>query len=184
MRTGIRAAFANVDAIYEQRKQTLAKRRTEHAHMCDRLLNGYLAGTIEEATFQAKTADLKRQLAEAEESLDQANGYEPDAPARALAVFEFSQSLVATWERSNSEGRREVLDCVSLNRTVSDTTLCVTKRRPFDYLAERPFLKIGRGDWRSFEPYPNALAPFTSLFLGPPEPHLLAASRIAPCLTL
>jgi len=30
------------------------------ANMQDRLLNGYLAGTVEEAAFQAKTADLKR----------------------------------------------------------------------------------------------------------------------------
>lgn len=144
VRTGIRAAFADVDAIYEQKKQTFAKRRTELAHMRDRLLNGYLAGSIEEAVFQAKGAEFKRQVAEVEESLDQANRYDPDAPVRALAVFDFSQNLVGLWGRSNSEVRREILDCVSLNRTVSDTTLCVTKRKPFDFLAERAFLKNGR----------------------------------------
>ena len=84
-------------------------------------------------------------MAEVEESLEQANQYDPDAPMRALAVFDFSQNLVDLWRRSNSEVRREILDCVSLNRTVSDTTLCVTKRTPFDWLAERAFLKIGRG---------------------------------------
>ena len=64
---------------------------------------------------------------------------------RALSVFDFSQNLATAWEGSNSEARREILDCVSLNRTVTDTTLCVTKRKPFDYLAERPFLKNGDG---------------------------------------
>jgi hypothetical protein len=82
-----------------------------------------------------------------EESLDQTNRYDPDAPVRALALFDFSQNLVELWRGSNSDVRREILDCVSLNRTVSDVSLCVTKRKPFDYLAERPFLQNGRGEW-------------------------------------
>ncbi|MEK7745312.1 MAG: recombinase family protein, partial [Elusimicrobiota bacterium] len=60
-RTAIQAAFQDVGALHQQKKQALAKRRTELVHMQDRLLNAYLAGTIEEAAFQAKTADLKRQ---------------------------------------------------------------------------------------------------------------------------
>ncbi len=65
----------------------------------------------------------------------------------------------------------------SLNRA-PDATLCITKRKPFDYLAERPFLSFGRGDCRNFEPSPQAIAPFTDLFLGPPEPHLIAVARL------
>ena len=80
-----------------------------------------------------------------EKSLDQANNYDPDAPVRALALFDFSQRIAELWEGSNSEVKREILDCVSLNRTVSDVSLCLTKRKPFDFLAERPFLKDGRG---------------------------------------
>ncbi|MFH0911493.1 MAG: hypothetical protein V1918_08335, partial [Planctomycetota bacterium] len=99
------------------------------------------------AVFQTKTAELKHQAAEVEESLERANHYDPDAPVRALTLFDFSQNLVDLWHGSNSSVKREILDCVSLNRTVSDVSLCLTKRRPFDFLAERPFLKIGRGDW-------------------------------------
>jgi len=34
------------------------------------------------------------------------------------------------------------------------------KRKPFDFLAERPFLKAGRGDWRKFEPNGPVIALF------------------------
>ena len=63
---------------------------------------------------------------------DPANGELP------LKVYNF---------RQNRADRLTILDCVSLNRTLDDVTLVMTKRRPFDWLAERPFLKNGRGDW-------------------------------------
>jgi hypothetical protein len=52
------------------------------------------------------------------------------------------------------------------------------KRKPFDLLAERLSLKIGRGDWRSFKPNPDAVAPFLAPFLGPPEAYLATAARL------
>ncbi len=144
-RASIRSAFADLGELQRQKKQALAKRRTELLGMQDRLLNGYLAGAIEQTVFQAKAADLKREIAQVEESLERATLCDPDAPARALALFDFSQKLVDVWHRSNSEEKRQVLYCVSLNRIVTAASLCVTKRKPFDYLAERPFLKNGRG---------------------------------------
>ena len=69
------------------------------------------------------------------------------SPVPALAVFDFSQNLVSLWQRSNSAQKREILDCVSLNLAVNSVSLCFTKRKPFDFLAERPFLKENRGDW-------------------------------------
>ena len=113
--------------------------------MKDRLLNGYLAGAIEEAVLQTKQEELKRRLAEVEESLDRAKAIDPDAPQRALALFDFSQRLVESWHGSNSAVKREILEVVSLNRHVNDVTLVVEKRKPFDFIAERPFLKNGRG---------------------------------------
>ena len=144
-RASIQTAFADVGELLRQKKQALAKRRTELVGMQDRLLNGYLAGAIEQAVFQAKAADLKVEIAKVEEALARATVCDPDAPVRALALFDFSQQLVDVWHRSNSEEKRQVLDCVSLNRTVTAASLCVTKRKPFDWIAERPFLKNGRG---------------------------------------
>jgi hypothetical protein len=39
-----------------------------------------------------------------------------------------------------------------LNFSLEGVTLVPTKRKPFDDLAEEPFLKDSRGNWRSFEP--------------------------------
>ena len=97
----------------------------------------HLAGVVEEAAFQAKTTDLKRDLADVDESIEKAAKFDPDAPTRAPAIFDLSQNLAGLWQRSNSAHKREILECVSLNRTVSDVSLYVAKRRPFDFIAER-----------------------------------------------
>ena len=144
-RASIQTAFADVGELQRQRKQAMAKRKSELVGMQDRLLNGYLAGAIEQAAFQAKAADLKREITQVEEALERATLCDPGAPTRALALFDFSQRVGDIWYGSNSETKREVLDCVSLNRTMTATSLCVTKRKPFDWIAERPFLKNGRG---------------------------------------
>ncbi len=146
-RDALAAAFDDVDAAQSQQKKTLAKRRTELSNMQDRLLNGYLAGTIDEEAFKAKTVDLKQQAEDVERLLDEAGNFDPAFGQAALAAFDFSQNLVSIWNGSNSAGKREILECVSLNRTLTDVTLVLTKRKPFDFLAERPFLKKSRGDW-------------------------------------
>jgi len=65
-----------------------------------------------------------------------------------LCVSDFSQNLVDIWWRgSNFASRRTILECVSSNRLLSGASLVLTKRRPFDFLAERPFFNNGRGDW-------------------------------------
>jgi hypothetical protein len=56
-------------------------------------------------------------------------------------------SLVPHRRRSNWTSRREILESVSLNREVDTVKVSLQKRSPFDYLSEKPFLKIGRGEW-------------------------------------
>jgi len=73
------------------RKQALTKRKSELVGMQDRLLNGYLAGAMDQAVFQSKAADLKREIAQAEEALERATLCDAGAPTRALALFDFSQ---------------------------------------------------------------------------------------------
>ncbi len=144
-RDAIRASFDNLGEVTRHQRQSLARRRMELKNMNDRLLNGYLSGAIEEAVMQAKQEELKRQLAEVEQSLDSAKDVAPDAPERALSLFDFSQRLVESWHGSNSALKREILEVVSLNRHANDVTLVVEKRKPFDFLAERPLLQDGSG---------------------------------------
>ena len=53
-----------------------------------------------------------------------------------MTLFDFSQNAAELWRGSNSAARRELLDTVSSNRTLSDASLCVDKRKPSDHLAE------------------------------------------------
>ena len=69
----------------------------------------------------------------------------------ALKVFDWTQRADEHWRGSNSDAKRELLEAASFSRTLSDVSLCVEKRKPFDILAERPSFVSGRGDprWRS-----------------------------------
>ena len=90
---------------------------------------------------------LKGEAKDVERELDQADQFDPQGGELALSVFDFSQNLAKIWRGSYFAVRREILNCVSLNRTLGDLTLVLAKRKPFDFLAESPFLKNSRGDW-------------------------------------
>ena len=64
----------------------------------------------------------------------------------ALTLFDFMQNAADLWRRSNIAQKREILAAVSLNRLVSDVTLVLEKRKPFDISAEGPLFLSGRGD--------------------------------------
>ena len=177
-RDALGEALSDVSRTREQRMKMLARRRSDLAGMQDRLLNGYLAGAIDEAAFNAKSAELKRESEEVARQIDEAGGADPASADLALSVFDFSQNLPSIWCGSKWPVRREILDCVTSNRLLSDVSLDLVWRKPFDYLAERPFLKDGRGNWPNFERAPGIVAPVVSLFVQPPSPHLLVAARI------
>jgi site-specific DNA recombinase len=145
LRNSIEAKFADLTTAEAERRARLGKRRIELVAMQDRLLDAFLRGAVDEAAFNAKTADLKAQLADVERQLDGAGMVTEENGRLALSVYDFSQNLVDIWRRSNFASRRTILECVSSNLALTDATLVVAKRSPFDYLAERPFLKDGRG---------------------------------------
>jgi len=105
--------------------------------MQERLLNAHLLGAIDEATFSAKLTDLKHQQVDVERQLGETTRLDLNRVEMTLKAFDFSQNLAQIWRGSNSAVRRELLDCVSLNRTLSDVSLCLEKRKPFDVFAER-----------------------------------------------
>jgi hypothetical protein len=91
---------------------------------------------------------------------------------------------VEFWLGSNITQKREILDLICLNRALSDVSLVLTKRKPFDVFAERLDLKKSRGDCQTFEP----LVPeFIDVLLNPgPYLHQIQrfARRMNPALAL
>jgi len=135
-RTELRAAVTDLTAYRRQQSKTLGKRKTELATMQDRLLNAYLAGTVEEVVYKAKSNELKAEAARADETLAQMGDVDPARAETALALFDWTQNAAEIWRGSNNRVRREILDAVCLNRTLGDVNLDATKRKPFDVFAK------------------------------------------------
>ena len=72
-----------------------------------------------------------------------------------------SQNLAELWRGSNSAGKRELLDVVSLNRMVSDTSVVLKKEKAVRFSRRTAFHeeKSGRQDLnlRPLGPKPSAL---------------------------
>jgi site-specific DNA recombinase len=136
------------DLAEHQRRQyaLLAKRRAELANMQDRLLNAYLAGTIDEALHKSKSEELRQDMARLDEAMEGQAPGEADTNDIALRLFDWCQNAAENWLGSTSTARREILDAVSLNRRLGADSLEISKRKPFDVLAEGSVLERSRGD--------------------------------------
>ena len=146
-RKALSAAYSDITTHQRQQRATLTKRKSELATMQDRLLNVYLAGGVDEPTFQTKSAELKSEALKVQKAIEALGDVDPTRGDAAIAVFDWSQNAAEIWRGSNSARKRDILDLVSLNRTLSDVTLVTIKRKPFDVLAVGPFLGNSRGDW-------------------------------------
>ncbi|MCK6441052.1 MAG: zinc ribbon domain-containing protein, partial [Planctomycetes bacterium] len=139
-------ALADATRLQAEQRRNLSKRKTELQGMQDRLLNAYLNGTVDEALYQSKAQQTRLDLNGVERSLESIETVDRDRQNLALQVFDFSQNLGDLWRRSNFEARREILNAVTLNRTLSDVSIDLVKRKPFDALAERLSFHNGRGE--------------------------------------
>lgn len=135
-RKSLHSAFADISTIQRDQTKTLHKRKSELAGMEDRLLNTFLAGTIDEPTFNAKRTQIRDELAGVDRSLAGLGDLQPADAEAALAVFDFSQKAAEIWRGSKMLEKREILETVSLNRTLGHLSLVTEKRKPFDILAE------------------------------------------------
>ena len=109
-----------------------------------KVLNGHHHQIVLTFLNMIGTIDGSRSI---ERQMKEADNYDPARGELVLSVFDFSQNLVNLWQGANFAVRREILECVSSNRTLSDVSLFREKRKPFDYLAEKSFIQLGRGDW-------------------------------------
>jgi site-specific DNA recombinase len=146
-RTALSAALDDLTAYQRRQRATLAKRKSELAATQGRLLDAFLSGTIEEAVYKDKSNQFKSEAVRVDESISQMGEADPGRGESALALFEWAQRADDVWRRSNNAARRQILDAVCLNRSLSDVNLVTIKRKPFDVLAKGLDLKNSRGNW-------------------------------------
>lgn len=132
--------------VREEQNRVARKRLGELEQMQQRLLDGYLAGAIEKNAFTAKTAELKVEADQLQARLADAKTPGADVGEHVLALFDFAQDAARAWAVSGKDARRAILGRALLKRCLSATSLVTTKRKPFDVLAEGPFLKKSRSD--------------------------------------
>ena len=167
----------NETLVREERLKNLRRRKADLEAMQQRLLDAYLAGAVDKNTFTAKTALHKEELDRIEADIQTSRAAPLTGLEQAVEAFDLAQTAAERWRVSTKEERRAILEAVLLNRTLNATSLVTTKRKPFDVLAEGPILKQSRGDCPNFEPS-EAVGPYVSTFLHPPEPHILRIGSI------
>lgn len=144
----LQAAFKNTGEVQRQQRLTLKKRVAEIEAMQERLLNAYLAGTIDEQALAAKQIQLRDEAATLAATLATGETLAPDDVRTALGVFEFAQNAAQIWRGSKIDQKREILESLSLNRLLGDVTLVVEKRNPFDELVKRPQIQLAHTAFR------------------------------------
>lgn len=82
-RETLQTQLGDMFAHHQRHLATLKKRPSEVAAMSDRLLNTYLAGTIDEPTINAKSAELKGETLRIEESLQKVRQVDDERSPRA-----------------------------------------------------------------------------------------------------
>ena len=107
--------------------------------MESRLLNAYLAGSVEEAVFQEKARELIRKGGTIKQALANWNDQAVGSEETDLAVLDWKQSAPEFWSCSKISAKRENLLTLSLNRTLADVSLVSLQKKPFDDSVEGPF---------------------------------------------
>ncbi len=158
-RKAVEEAFTDLAAAKKRQITNLTKRRSELVAMQDRLLNTYLAGTLDQGTYTSKANELKSDLKGVEESLEKVNNQESIDAELGLKLFDWSQNVGDLWLGSNIAQKREILNLICLNRTLSDVSLVLLKTKPFDFFTERLSVLSSRGDRiRTYDPLvPNQM---------------------------
>jgi predicted DNA-binding transcriptional regulator AlpA len=147
IRNTLTAAFADVAKLEADRRRALTRLRSETKGRLDRLMNIFLDGAIEHGEFSVKQGQLRAELADVDRQLEENPRIDAKRGELALAVFDFMQNAADLWKRSKPPLRREILAAVSLNRRVSDVSLVLEKRKPFDIADEGLISHFGRGEW-------------------------------------
>ena len=111
----------------------------------DRLLNLRIDDQIDEDTFARKQTELRDRLASITLQLEGLNRTRDENAELACRVFELSQTLCERWVTADYDEKRMILEIVWLNCRLDDVTLVPTIRKPFDVLAEGPFVPDSGG---------------------------------------
>ena len=146
-RDTLQKAFSDMRTEHANRKRLVARRKVDLERQHERLLTLYLEGHLDAGTFQDRSASLQGQISEADKAMNTCGDMDRSCGDLAVQVYDFTQRAADIWRRSKRPEKQTLLRAISLNRVLGDVTLCLEKRKPFSFLAERLPVLSGRGDW-------------------------------------
>ena len=135
------------EADQRDRQQTiLTRRQSEIKGTKERILRAFITGAIDETALKAQNVELDAELNEVGRGLEARGDIDAARGDMAIQLFDWTQRADEDWHGSKIAKKRAILESLSLNRTLSDVSLCLTKRRPFRELSKRPSIQPNRGD--------------------------------------
>ena len=148
------AEFGRLRNDQNHQKRVLGRKKVELEKQNARLLSLYLEGHLDAGTYQDKSVSLQGQIAEVEKGIAACRDMESSSRDSAKKVFDFTQQAAEIWHGSKKAGKQRILRAISLNRTLSDISLCIEKRKPFSFLTERLPVLTSRRSLSEFERIP------------------------------
>jgi site-specific DNA recombinase len=133
------ALIARATHDHEQsraRARDVQRQLDEVRRQQERLLNLHLSGTIDEAAFSLKNAELRDRIGALTLELQSTDRQRDERADLALRVFELSQSLHRKWLTADNPEKRKILEIVCLNLTLNGSSLGIATRKPFNCLVE------------------------------------------------
>ncbi|HLX62906.1 MAG TPA: recombinase family protein [Planctomycetota bacterium] len=143
----VNETLADETALRINRQTSMKKRESELKTKQQRLLDAFLEGNIEKDVFEAKNIEIRNELSRVQTASLSNTTNTAEVGKIAEEVINIAQNAADRWRGSNWEARRELLDILSLNRTLDEGTLCLTWASPFDAFAEMASIDSSRGDW-------------------------------------
>lgn len=136
-----------------------------------------------DAIYAEKATELRDEETHTSRETEAMTRERYDITGIAVKSFELSQTRKDKWLNADYRAKHQLLEIVCLNFSLDGVTLALTKRKPFDLLAERPAIQWSRGDCPIFEPHLQAVRRFSTAFLDGDHARLrglgLLATRIA-----
>ena len=144
-------AAVNDQTAYRRRQSSVAwpSAKRNWQSMQNRLLDAYLAGMVEDVVYKAKSKELTGEAAKTDDALARAWRPGPGSQRKGQRNSSIGRRRAAEiWRGSNNAVRREILNAVCLNRTLTDVTLDASKEKALRRFRQRArFLTNSRGDW-------------------------------------
>jgi len=106
----------------------------------DRLTDALVDGLLDRATFEARKGGLLLDIARLEERTTMRPD---DAVARLQEMLELATSLISSYESSDDEGKRRIVEITTSNLSLRGKELEITPSEPFQALMNRHLVTCG-----------------------------------------